>query len=86
MNMLYIDPAAATVLLTSITTIVAAVGASAIIIWRKLKKKVKNTLHIDENAGKEVEEDLVITEDEVKTDSQTSVKTEVKAEEAVSEK
>ena len=85
-QMLYIDPAAATVLLTSITTIVAAVGASAIIIWRKLKKKVKNTLHIDENAGKEVEEDLVITEDEVKTDSQTSVKTEVKAEEAVSEK
>lgn len=85
-QMLYIDPAAATVLLTSITTIVAAVGASAIIIWRKLKKKVKNTLHIDENAGKEVEEDLVITEDEVKTDSQTSVKTEVKAEDNVSEK
>lgn len=77
-QMLYIDPAAATVLLTSITAIVAAIGASAIIIWRKLKKKVKNTLHIDENAGKEVEEDLVITdeviaEDQVKTDE---VKTE----------
>ena len=65
-QLLYIDPAAATVLLTSITAIVAAIGASAIIIWRKLKKKVKNTLHIDENAGKEVEEDLVITEEEVK--------------------
>ena len=77
-QMLYIDPAAATVLLTSITAIVAAIGASAIIIWRKLKKKVKNTLHIDENAGKEVEEDLVITdeviaEDQVKTED---VKTE----------
>ena len=62
-QLLYIDPAATTVLLTSITAIVAAIGASAIIIWRKLKKKVKKTFHIDENANKEVEDDLVITED-----------------------
>ena len=53
-QLLYIDPSATTVLLTSITAIVAAIGASAIIIWRKLKKNVKKTFHIDENANKEV--------------------------------
>ena len=29
---------------------------------RKAKKKVANVLHIDENANKEVEEDIVINE------------------------
>ena len=62
-QLLYIDPAATSVLLTSITAIVVALGASAIVIWRKLKKNVKKALKIDENTGKEVEEDLVITED-----------------------
>lgn len=84
-QMLYIDPAAATVLLTSITTIVAAVGASAIIIWRKLKKKVKNTLHIDDNAGKEVEEDLVITESNDTPENENVLDVEVKSEENGSE-
>ena len=64
--MLYIDPAATSVLLSSITAIIIAVGASVIIVWRKLKKKVNKTFHIDPNAGKEVEEDLVITEESEK--------------------
>ena len=60
----YIDPAATTILLTSISSIVIAVGATAVILWRKAKKKVATTLHIDENANKEVEDELVInTED-----------------------
>ena len=57
---MYIDPAATTVIITSISGIVIAVGATAVIIWRKAKKKVAAALHIDENANKEVEEDLVI--------------------------
>ena len=60
LNALYIDPSAATVLLTSISGVVIAVGATAVVLWRKAKKKVANVLHIDENANKEVEEDLVI--------------------------
>jgi hypothetical protein len=64
-QMCYIDPAATSVLLSSITAIVIAVGASAIVIWRKLKKKVSKTLHIDPNAGKEVEEDIVVTDEEI---------------------
>ena len=60
---MYIDPAATTVIITSISGIVIAVGATAVILWRKAKKKVAAALHIDENANKEVEEDLVINTD-----------------------
>ena len=70
-TMLYIDPAATSVLLSSITAIVIAVGASAIILWRKLKKKVGKVLNIDPNAGKEVEEDLVISDAEVLEETKT---------------
>ena len=43
---------------------VIAVGAVAAILWRKAKKKVASALHIDENANKEVEEDIVINDEE----------------------
>lgn len=56
----YIDPATTTALLTSIGGIVIAISATAVILWRKAKKKVANVLHIDENANKEVEEEIVI--------------------------
>lgn len=59
----YIDPAATTVVITSISGIAIAVGATAVILWRKAKKKVATALHIDENANKEVEEELVINAD-----------------------
>ena len=66
---MYIDPAATTVVITSISGIVIAVGATAVILWRKAKKKVAKALHIDENANKEVEDELVI-----KTDSEDNIK------------
>ena len=60
----YIDTSSVTIVITSISAIVIAVGATAVILWRKAKKKVAETLHIDENANKEVEDELVInTED-----------------------
>lgn len=77
--LLYIDPAATSVLLSSITAIVIAIGASAIVIWRKLKKKVKKTLNIDPNAGKEVEADLVVNDEEI-TAEQTAQVEETKVE------
>jgi len=58
-----IDPAATTVVITSISGIIIAVSATAVILWRKAKKKVATALHIDENANKEVEEELVINND-----------------------
>lgn len=69
-ELLYIDPAATSVLITSITSICVALGATAIIVWRKLKKNVKKVLKVDENAGKKVEDDLVVyDEQEIKTDA-----------------
>lgn len=56
----YIDPAATTVVITSISGILIAASATAVILWRKAKKKVATALHIDENANKEVEEELVV--------------------------
>ena len=68
---MYIDHAATTVIITSISGIVIAVGATAVILWRKAKKKVAAALHIDENANKEVEDELVInTDSESSSDNQ----------------
>lgn len=61
-NLLYLDPAATTAIVTSISAIAAAIGATFIIRWRKIKKGVTKTLKIDENAHKEVEDELVITD------------------------
>ena len=65
----YIDPAATSVLLSSITAIVVAISASAIILWRKFKKKINKTLKIDPNKGKEVEEDIVVSDETVKEET-----------------
>lgn len=56
----YIDPSTTTFLIQAIAGVAIAIGAAVSIWWRRAKKKVQNVLHIDENAGKEVEEDVVI--------------------------
>lgn len=63
----YLDPSATSILVVSISGIVIAIGSTAMIIWRKAKKKVAQTLHIDENANKEVEEELVINDEATDT-------------------
>ena len=60
----YIDPSVVSGLLVSVAGAVVACSAVFFILWRKLKKKVTKTLGIDENANKEVEEELVIKEDD----------------------
>ncbi len=59
---LYIDPAATSILITSIGGIAIALSSTAIILWRKFKKTVSKVIKIDENAGKEVEDEVVITD------------------------
>lgn len=49
-----------------IAGIVVAVGAVVDIFWRKAKKKVADKLGIDENAKKEVEDDIIEITDETK--------------------
>lgn len=83
-NLLYIDPAATSMLLTSITAIVVAAGAGIFIAWRAIRKKVNKALHIDENAKKEVEDDLVISDD-LKDDEAPAVSVEQAVEEKAAE-
>ncbi len=63
-NAAYIDPSAVSTLLVSISTVAIALGAAVVIFVRRAKKKVTKALHIDENANKEVEEEIVIKDDE----------------------
>lgn len=55
----YIDPSVMTYSIQIVAGVVVAVGAVIGIYWRKAKKKVQDKLGIDENANKEVEEDVV---------------------------
>lgn len=55
----YLDPSVMTYTIQIVAGIVVAVGAAVGIYWRKAKKKVQDKLGIDENAKKEVEEDIV---------------------------
>ena len=66
MIFMYLDPSATTAIIASIAAVAAAIGSVFIIWWRKAKKKTKEILHIDENANKEVEDELVINDDEDK--------------------
>ena len=56
----YIDPSVLTYVIQAVAGIVIAVGAAVGIYWRKAKKKLDDKLGIDENAKKEVEDDLEI--------------------------
>lgn len=64
MNILYIDPSVMTYTIQIVAGVVVAAGAVAGVLWRKAKKKVQDKLGIDENANKEVEEDIVEFEEE----------------------
>lgn len=54
----YVDPSVVTTAVQVIAGVAVVVGAVAGVAWRKAKKKVQEKLGIDENAGKEVEEDI----------------------------
>ena len=56
----YIDPSVMTYVIQAVAGIVIAVGAAVGIYWRKAKKKINDKLGIDENAKKEIEEDIEI--------------------------
>lgn len=55
----YIDPSVATYIIQIVAGVVITVGAVIGIYWRKAKRKVQEKLNIDEDANKEVEEDVV---------------------------
>ena len=56
----YIDPSVMTYIIQAVAGIVIAVGAVVGIYWRTARKKVNDTLGIDENRNKEVESDELV--------------------------
>ncbi len=59
----YIDPSVVSGLVTAIAGVLVACSAAFFVIWRRVRSKVSKTLGLDENAGKEVEDELTISED-----------------------
>lgn len=55
----YLDPSVMTYTIQIVGGLVIAVGAVVGVYWRKAKKKVQDKLGIDENAKKEVEDDII---------------------------
>ncbi len=64
----YVDPSVTTFAFQAIAAVVIAAGAVIGVVVRKAKKKAAQVLHIDENAGKIVEEDIVVTDEEPKAE------------------
>lgn len=55
----YLDPSVMTYAVQVVAGVLVAVGAVVGIVWRRTKKKLQEKLGIDENAKKEVEDDIV---------------------------
>ena len=57
-NTAYLDPSVITIAFSAIAGVAVTIGAAFAVYYHKIKKKVNNKLGIDENAKKEVEEDV----------------------------
>ena len=68
---LYIDVAVMSATIEAIVGVVIAVSAFLIIRFRKAKKKVQETLHLEETA-KETEEDVVLLADDADDAAKTA--------------
>lgn len=55
----YIDPSVMTYTIQAVAGVVIAIGAVIGIVWRRARQKAKQVLNIDDNAKKEVEDDVV---------------------------
>ena len=59
MPLAYIDPSVMSYTVQAIAGVIIALGVVFGVIWRKIKKGTNKVLGRDENAGKEVEDDIV---------------------------
>ena len=87
-NTAYIDPSVMTYAIQAVAGVAIAIGAVAAVFWRKAKKKVSDKLGIDENANKEVEDDIQLTDGDAQESTDTQPENnsdETSAEEAKTE-
>ena len=64
----YVDPSVTSMAIQAVAGVVVAAAAVAGVLWSKAKKKAKQVLNIDENAGKTVEGDVVVFDEAEKAD------------------
>ena len=64
-NVLYVDPSVVTYGIQAIAGVVIAVGAVAAILWRKAKKKVAETLKIEEMSKKEEDAEIELIDQDI---------------------
>ena len=55
----YVDPSVMSYTFQAVAGVIIALGVVFGVVWRKVKKGANQALGRDENAGKEVEEDVV---------------------------
>lgn len=60
----YLDPSVMTYTIQVVAGVAVAAGAVFGVMWRRAKKKVQDKLGIDENAKKEVEEEIDFDDDD----------------------
>lgn len=58
MPLAYIDPSVMSYTVQAIAGVAIALGVVFGVVWRKIKKDANKALGRDENAGKEVEDDI----------------------------
>lgn len=61
MVLAYVDPSVMSYTVQAIAGVAIALGVVFGVVWRKIKKGAEKALGRDENAGKEVEEEIVRT-------------------------
>ena len=64
LQLLYIDPSVMTYAIQAIAGVAVAIGTVAVLLWRRAKKKVQETLHLDDISAKETEEEVVLVDDD----------------------
>lgn len=62
---LYVDPSVVTYGIQAIAGVVIAVGAVAAVLWRKAKKKVAETLKIEERATKAEDAEIELVDENI---------------------
>lgn len=62
-RLLYVDPSIITYAIQAVAGVAIAIGAVAIIMWRKAKKKVSEKLNLEDKSIKETEEAVQIIDD-----------------------
>ena len=59
-NLLYVDPSVVTYGAAALGSVIVAVGAFVAILWRKAKKKVAETLKLEEKSNKEEDAEVQV--------------------------